>query len=161
MWSGGEGMFYIGTGEDGVSINTSSFPEDVNSWSYLALRDPAYAASLDWDRSHLSASRRGFAGVSFCSGDRRGVWFEGTAHLADAFALRGGSGDAAQAQAYLTDVAHAQAAGKHTDGRGVIAASKNGLSTCEGERYYASLHTGATAWYLLALQSADPFLALA
>jgi hypothetical protein len=160
MWNAAQGMFFIGSGEDGVTVNTSSFPEDVNSWSYLAMKDPAYAASLDWEVSHLSVSRRGFSGVSFCSGDRSGVWFEGTAHLADALALRGAPGDGAQAQAYLADVAHAQAAGKHSDGLGVIAASKNGLRTCEGERYFASLHTGATAWYLLALQSADPFAAL-
>ncbi|HWX75182.1 MAG TPA: hypothetical protein VNZ05_07745 [Solirubrobacteraceae bacterium] len=160
MYSAGEGMFYVGTGEDGVSVNASVFVEDVNSWSYLALRDPEYAPSLNWEETHLSASRRGFSGVSFCTGDRRGVWFEGTAHLADALVLRGGPGDAAQAAAYLADIAHAQARGPHTDGMGIIAASKNGLSTCEGERYFASLHTGATAWYLLALQAADPFLAL-
>jgi hypothetical protein len=160
MWNAQDRMFFIGSGEDGVQINTSSFPEDVNSWSYLALKDPAYAASLDWDRTHLGVSRRGFGGVSFCTGDRSGVWFEGTSHLADALALRGGPGDGARAQSYLGDVAHAQAVGKHTDGLGIIAASKNGLRTCEGERYYASLHTGATAWYLLALQAADPFRAL-
>jgi hypothetical protein len=161
MWNPSQGMFFVGSGEDGTTINTSTFPEDVNSWSYLAMRDPSYAAALDWDRAHLAVSRRGFAGVSFCTGDRSGVWFEGTAHLADAFALRAGAGDSAQAQAYLGDVARAQAAGRHTDGMGIIASSKNGLRTCEGERYYSSLHTGATAWYLLALQSADPFLALA
>jgi hypothetical protein len=160
MWSSGEGMFYVGTGEDGVTVNRGVFPEDVNSWSYLALKDPHYAASLDWEQTHLSVSRHGFSGVSFCSGDRSGVWFEGTAHLADALALRGAAADVARAQIYLGDLAHAQASGKHADGRGVIAASKNGLRTCEGERYYASLHTGATAWYLLALQAADPFFSL-
>jgi hypothetical protein len=159
MWNSAEAMFFIGSGEDGSSINESSFPEDVNSWSYLALRDPTYAGSLEWNRTHLGVSRRGFAGVSFCSGDRSGVWFEGTAHMADALAVRGAPGDAALAQAYLADVAHAQTSGRHGDGLGVIAASKNGLRTCEGERYFASLHTGATAWYLLALQAADPFLA--
>jgi hypothetical protein len=135
--------------------------EDVNSWSYLALAEPAYAASLNWEQVHLGVSRRGFAGVSFCTGDRHGVWFEGTAHLADALELRGAGGDASAAEAYLADIAHAQSAGPHTDGMGIIASSKNGLRTCEGERYYASLHTGATAWYLLALQAADPFRALA
>jgi hypothetical protein len=159
-WSPAEGMFFLGTGEDGVTTNASTFPEDVNSWSYLALKDPAYSASLDWVQRHLSVSRHGFAGVSFCEGDRSGVWFEGTSHLADALALRGGPGDAARAQTYLGDVALAQASGRNTDGLGVIAASKNGLRNCEGERYFASLHTGATAWYVLAKQSADPFFSL-
>lgn len=57
-------------------------------------------------------------------------------------------------------MARAQASGPHSDGMGVIAASKNGLRNCEGERYYASLHTGATAWYLLAPAAADPFFML-
>jgi hypothetical protein len=89
------------------------------------------------------------------------VWFEGTAHLADALELRNAPGDAALAAGYLADIAHAQSSGKHTDGQGIIAASKDGLRTCEGERYFASLHTGATAWYLLALAGADPFKPLA
>jgi hypothetical protein len=160
MWNAAQQMFFVGSDEDGVTINSSVLVEDVNSWSYLALREPAYAGSLDWESANLAVSRRGFSGVSFCTGDRRGVWFEGTSHLADALALRNGPGDAAQAQAYLADVAHAQASAPHNDGLGIVAASKNGLRTCEGERFYASLHTGATAWYLLALLGADPFVAL-
>jgi hypothetical protein len=161
MWNAMGGFFYVGSGEDGVSVNAEVFPEDVNSWSYLALPNAEWAASLDWERTHLSVSRRGFAGVSFCTGDRSGVWFEGTAHLADALELRNAPGDAALAAGYLADIAHAQSSGKHTDGQGIIATSKDGLRTCEGERYFASLHTGATAWYLLALAGADPFTALA
>jgi hypothetical protein len=160
MYNPIEGFFYVGSGEDGVSINAEVFPEDVNSWSYLAVQNAEWAASLDWDTTHLSVNRRGFAGVSFCTGDRSGVWFEGTAHLADALELRNAPGDAGLASAYLADIAHAQSSGKHTDGQGIISSSKNGLRTCEGERYFASLHTGATAWYELALAHADPFTPL-
>jgi hypothetical protein len=160
MWNPMAGFFYVGSGEDGVSVNAEVFVEDVNSWSYLALQNPQWAASLDWEGAHLSVNRRGFAGVSFCSGDRRGVWFEGTAHLADALELRNAPGDATLASSYLADIAHAQSSGKHSDGQGIIAASKDGLSTCEGERYFASLHTGATSWYLMALAHADPFTPL-
>ena len=99
-------------------------PEDVNSWSYLALQDPAYAASIDWDGTHLAVRDGAFSGVSFCSADRSKVWFEGTAHLADALAIRNGSGDAAKAQAYLDDIAHAQNTAPNHDGNGIVAASK-------------------------------------
>lgn len=160
MWSPAQKLFYVGTGTDGTTINTDFLAEDVNSWSYLALKDPAYAASIDWDVHHLAVNSGGFAGVSFCAGDRSGVWFEGTSHLADALELRGYSGDHREAVSYLADVAHAQSAGQNADGLGVIAASKDGLSDCDGDMYYASLHTGATAWYLLALRAADPFFAL-
>ncbi len=160
MWNAQKRMFYVGTGTNGVTINRDFRAEDVNSWSYLALRDPSYAASLEWDIRHLSVSRGRFRGVSFCAGDRSGVWFEGTAHLADALELRNSTSEAVRARAYLRDVAHAQTAGPNSNGLGVIAASKNHLSDCDGSQYFASLHTGATSWYLLALQKADPFIAL-
>jgi hypothetical protein len=79
------------------------------------------------------------------------------AHLAGALELRNASGDQAQAQKYIGDIAYAQVDGLHADGLGIIAASKNGLSDCDGSKYYASLHVGATAWYILAALAANPF----
>jgi len=157
MWDPTTGSFFVGTLDDGVTVNTSEQPEDVNSWSFLALADPAYAGSLDWDVANLSVSTGGFNGVSFCLGDRSGVWFEGTAHLADALEQRNSPGDSALAGTYLSDLAYAQTNGPNTDGLGIIAASKDGLSDCDGDFYYASLHTGATAWYILAADKVNPF----
>src|SRR5947209_3359620 len=108
-------MFYVGSGPDGVTVNAGYRAEDVNSWSYLALRNAGYASSIDWDVRHLSVSRAGFSGVSFCTGDRSGVWFEGTAHLAAALELRNGPGDASRARAYLRDLGHAQTSGPNTN----------------------------------------------
>lgn len=68
-----------------------------------------------------------------------------------------GPGDASSAQAYLADIAHTQSSGLNSDRKGIITASKNGLKDCEGDRYFASLHTGASTWHLPALRSADPF----
>ena len=157
MWDAGAGMFFVGSLDDGVSVNTSEQPEDVNSWSYLALEDPTFSSSIDWDVRNLAVSKKGFSGVSFCLGDRSGVWFEGTAHLADALELRGRSSDQTQATAYLGDIAHAQVDGPNADGLGIMATSKKRLSDCDGGHYFSSLHTGATAWYLLALQGKNPF----
>jgi hypothetical protein len=156
MWEPSEGRFYVGTTNNGVTPEDSVQPEDVNSWSYLALENPAYAASVGWDVTNLAVSAGGFSGVSFCEGDRTGVWFEGTAHLADALELRDQPGDQTQADTYLSDIEYAQTNGLNNDGLGIIAASKNKLSDCEGEFYYASLHTGATAWYLLAAERVVP-----
>ena len=147
----------MGTTTNGVTPNTSEQPEDVNSWSYLALQDPAFSSSIDWDVHHLSVSADGFSGVSFCLGDRSGVWFEGTAHLADALELRHGNGDVTLANQYLSDVQFAQTNGPNGDGLGIIAASKDALSDCDGDYYYSSLHTGATSWYILASQEVNPF----
>jgi len=73
----------------GVTPN-NEMPEDVNTWSFLALKDPAFATSIDWDVTHLAVSAHGFSGVSFCSGDRSG-------------------------------------------GFGIMAASQDGLSDCDGD----------------------------
>jgi hypothetical protein len=157
MWDAGQSRFYVGTTSDGVTPNDSVMPEDVNSWSYLALRDPAYAASLGWDMRNLAVTAGGFSGVSSCREDRSGVWFEGTAHLADALEYRGNPGDGTWAARYVSVVYYAQAHGLNHDGLGIIAASRDGLSDCGGGSYYASLHTGATAWYILAVRRVDPF----
>ena len=158
MWNGRHGYFDVGTTADGVTPNTALLPEDVNSWSFLALRDPAYAASVTWIVRNLAVTAGGFSGVSYCTGDRSGVWFEGTAHLADALELRGEPGDDALAGRYLADIYNAQAHGPNGDGLGIIAASRDGLTDCMGGSYYASLHTGTTAWYILAAKKINPFL---
>jgi hypothetical protein len=157
MWNPSRGAFNVGTLGNGNASNEAQLPEDINSWAYLALRDPAYAGSVSWDERNLAVSADGFSGVSYCAGDRSGVWFEGTAHLADALEMRGEPGDDAVAARYLADISYAQAHGPGSDGRGIMTASKNGLSDCMGGLYYTSLHTGATAWYILAASHVDPF----
>jgi hypothetical protein len=157
MWDARAGRFFVGTLNDGATPNKSFKPEDVNSWSYLAFQNSAWAAAPSWDVTNLAVSKDGFSGVSFCSGDRSGVWFEGTAHLAEALELRDGAGDRSQAQKYIGDLAYAQANGPNADGLGIIAASKNGLRDCDGDKYFASLHVGATAWYVLAVSQSNPF----
>jgi hypothetical protein len=158
MWDGQQGDFDVGTTGDGVTPNKALLPEDINSWSFLALRDPAYAASVTWIVRNLAVTAGGFSGVSYCRADRSGVWFEGTAHLADALEFRGNPGDDALAARYLADVYYAQAHGRNGDGLGIIAASRDGLGDCAGGSYYASLHTGTTAWYILAAKKVDPFV---
>jgi len=157
MWEPHKGMFWVGTGDEGVKPNRHVRAEDVNSWSYLALRDAAFGASLDWVTRYLAVNKKGFSGVSFCKGSRKGVWFEGTAHIAEALFARGLPGDEEAAERYLADIEHAQLDGPNNDGEGIIAASRDGVGDCEGEAYFASLHTGATAWYLLAAGRVDPF----
>jgi hypothetical protein len=159
MWDPAQSRFYLGTAGDGVTPNDSAQAEDVNSWSYLALQDPAYAASVSWDVANLSVSAAGYRGVSYCTGDRTGVWFEGTAHVADALRLRDQPGDSARAASYLADLAYAQAHGPNADGLGIMAASRDALPDCQGGYLYASLHTGTTAWYILAARDVNPLSA--
>lgn len=160
MWDSANSKYWVGTNPDGTSLNKGFLPEDVNTWTYLAFKDPTRAASIDWDVSSLAAADGGFTGVSFGACDKSKVWFEGTAHLADALAIRNGSGDAAKAQNYLNAIQLAQTTALHNDGLGIVAASHDKLSDCDSDYYYAAPHTGATSWYLLAGTATDPFYLL-
>lgn len=157
MWSGNH--FYIGTGDDGVTVNTGDpTPEDVQTWSWLALRDADFAGSLDWALTHLSATSGAFQGLAYQVDDRSGVWFEGTGHAAAAFAARGRHGDNATAAQLIADIETGQTSAPNADGHGIDAASKDGLDTAGGgDKYNAALHVGATAWYCIAKQSGNPF----
>ncbi len=145
MWEPTVGHFWTGTNPDG-SINKYPIPEDVQTWSYLALEDPAYAASVDWASARLAVTDTpearnatltgnvNFSGVTFSNGsmqadptvapngytpkpDLSAVWFEGTAHIADALLFRDTrdssatvlGDDRALAAFYLSNIQRAQA----------------------------------------------------
>ncbi len=151
------GSLWTGTGLDGVTTNEDAVPEDVQTWSYLATLDPVSATSVDFAAGRMAATDKVFSGVSFSSADTSKVWFEGTAHLLAAYNQRKAPGDDAKAAALLSTLQLAQTSAPNTDGNGIVAASSDGLVTGEGDTYYASLHTGATAWYLIAALGGNPF----
>ncbi len=128
------------------SLTKYPIPEDVQTWSYLALEDPAYAASVDWASARLAVtdtpearnatltSNVNFSGVTFSNGSMQAdptvapngytpkpnlsaVWFEGTAHIADALLFRDTrdssatvlGDDRALAAFYLSNIQRAQA----------------------------------------------------
>ncbi|MFI6154314.1 hypothetical protein ACIBCA_16710 [Kitasatospora sp. NPDC051170] len=152
-----DGRLWTGTGTDGVTQNRDSVPEDVQTWSYLATLDPVFSRSVDWAEANLAASDGPYRGVSFAKADTSKVWLEGTAHLLAAYHARGAEGDPQKAAVLQDTLAKIQAGAPTGDGQGIVAASSDGLATGEGDIYYASLHTGATAWYLLAGQGGNPF----
>jgi hypothetical protein len=155
MWHAGTHMFWTGTGTDGKTTNTDFVPEDTQTWSYLALGDPQYGASIDYAISKLTATDGAFTGTSFSSSDRSKVWFEGTAHLTPRCDCATPAATSPRPPATRRP---SQTTAPNNDGKGIVAASHDGLKTGDGDEYYASLHTGATSWYLLALQGWDPFV---
>ncbi len=115
MWNSSANFFWTGTGNDGVAINTSNIPEDVQTWSYLALLKDPYAASIDWVKSNLVTvdtpqtinskltGEQRIEGLTFASlslraltpsasydqpPDPNAVWLEGTGHAAAALLAR-------------------------------------------------------------------------
>ncbi|MFF0476517.1 endonuclease/exonuclease/phosphatase family protein [Streptomyces sp. NPDC004284] len=166
MLSADGNHLWTGTGLDGVTVNEDAVPEDIQTWSYLATRDPAYERTVDWVAGRMAATdgpadpttgQPMFSGVSFSAVDTSGVWFEGTAHLLAAYQARAAAGDSDKAAALMATLQKAQAHAPNADGSGIVAASHDGLDTGQGDRYYASLHTGATAWYVIAAKGANPF----
>jgi hypothetical protein len=56
MFNAAGDFFWTGTLLDGVTINTNPIPEDVNTWSFLALQAEEFAGSLDWAKTNLAVT---------------------------------------------------------------------------------------------------------
>ena len=115
MFDAPSGHFWTGT-SDPTHINYNNSPEDVQTWSYLAMKDPKYAISLDWVKTNLATTDTTFAynngwgvngtlrlrvnGMTYASLSKLGtvlgdnsvdadaVWIEGTGHLIAALLFR-------------------------------------------------------------------------
>lgn len=152
-----DGHVDTGTLLDGSTVNTRPVPLDAQTWSALGTGDARYGAALDWTLGHLMATDGPYRGPSISDVDVSKAWFEGSGHLALALRLRDAAGDAAQADELLADIRLAQRDAVNGDGKGIVATSTDGLDSGFGDLYYASLHTGTTAWYLLAAAADNPF----
>lgn len=158
LWEPDDGHFWIGTTSDGETINTEDYvPQDGQSWSWLALRDPEYAAALDWVSDNLAVSDGKLSGVKVADQDdpTSAIWLEGTAQFATALICRNYSGDYQQALDYLETLRLAQTQAPGADGKGIVAASQDG--TAGGDNtIYSSTHTGTTSWFIFAATGTNP-----
>lgn len=152
MWDAQEGKFWTGTGDDGVTINRSVIPLDIQAWAVLALGEEGrhYTRALAYAEKHHRAGE----GFDF-NEDRDGVWYEGTAQLALAFRH---TGQATKWRALCQLLRSAR-----DSSGGLPAASRDRLTTgfflATGEPWYyhRRLHVGATAWLVLAELAVNPF----
>ena len=151
------GYLYTGTNPDGVTTNPAPVPEDIQTWAYLATGNTLYSPAVTWVSTALSANNAGISGCSYSTADTSKVWLEGTAHLALALKARGSAADLTRYASLLASIEKAQALAPDGDGKGIVAASGDGLITGFGDTYYASLHTGATAFYIMAAKGYNPF----
>lgn len=170
MWDKKEERFHIGTKPDGVTINRDEYiPEDVQSWGYLALRSDRYRRALDWNIAHLEVTddsnpSQPVVGVRFAlqikkehkEKNDKTVWLEGTAHMALALRVSGKKKHKKRAKVYLDNIHKEQLSGPNADGKGIQANSRIGNSGGD-DKNYTSLHTGTTAWYIMAKQELNPF----
>jgi hypothetical protein len=170
MWDKKEERFHIGTKPDGVTINRDEYiPEDVQSWGYLALRSDRYRQALDWNIAHLEVTDNSnpsqpVVGVRFAlqikkehkEKNDKTVWLEGTAHMALALRVSGKKKHKKRAKVYLDNIHKEQLSGPNADGKGIQANSREGNSGGD-DTNHTSLHTGTTAWYIMAKQELNPF----
>lgn len=170
MWDKEEERFHIGTKPDGVTINRDEYiPEDVQSWGYLALRSDRYRRALDWNIAHLEVTddsnpSQPVVGVRFALQIKKEhkekndntVWLEGTAHMALALRVSGKKKHKKRAKVYLDNIHKEQLSGPNADGKGIQANSREGNSGGD-DTNHTSLHTGTTAWYIMAKQELNPF----
>lgn len=170
MWDRREGRFHIGTTDDGVTINRSEFiPEDTQSWGYLAMRSNRYRRGLDWNIANLEVTDHSnpdhpIRGVGYAKQinpkmldhNDDTVWLEGNAHMALALKVSGRRRHLERACLYLDNIRLEQLHGDDADGKGIPAGSTKGYAGGE-DLYFSSLHTGATAWYIMAEQGLNPF----
>jgi hypothetical protein len=130
----------------------------INGSSYASLSLRSLAPSSQFDQAP----------------DPNGVWLEGTAHLAAALLDRklgrgrdidGFDGDEKTARILLDNIELAQErlgrdqtiGGRALAGRQGVVAASSVVNTGFGFSFYPNLHLGASAWYVIAGQSGNPF----
>jgi len=153
MWNGADGHFWTGTGEDGCTINKSNIPLDIQAWSVMALGN--YASALMWAENNCYTHVDGYRGFDFNT-DRDGIWFEGTAQMAVSYQI---NGEKPKSDVLMGELIKAQGSAPNTNGKGIVAASHDGVSTGFDWEYFSRLHAGATAWYLFGERNFNPYWA--
>ena len=158
MWNETGGYFWTGTTDDGATINPSPVPEDTQSWGLMALgQTGTYGTGISWAESNLLVNPcpgcTSYQGFKF-SDVGNGCWFEGTAHVAIAFQIKGETAKADDIVAVLRNV---QTSAPNNNEAGIVAACPDGADTGYGWSYPNALHIGATAWYLFAERGYNPF----
>ena len=149
--------FLLGTKPDGSLADTGLLALDVQLWPWMAIPDapPQWRSGLSFAAAHLAVP----GGFDF-SGDRDGLWVEGTAQAALAYRIAGDPTRSAQLLAGLE--AERTPSGFLNATR--EARVSTGLSldpTGKGAEadffYFRRPHLGATAWATLAALAWNPF----
>ena len=150
MWYGKDQHFWTGT-KDACEENKDNIPLDIQAWALMAFNK--YNDALVWAENNCGTESDGFKGFDFNT-DKDGVWFEGTAQMAVAYQINN-EGD--KSNFYVEELQKAQASARNTNGKGIIAASHDGVSTGFDWEYFSRLHIGATAWYIFAEIEYNPY----
>lgn len=162
MWDVDLGSYLTGTsGPDERNATEMQLPLDVQAWSVLAFKNaltmhPDVLAAAE---KHHRVDADGLTGFDF-NNDKDGIWFEGTAQMAVAYAISGMDAKATELRASLRK---AQDTLEPQTGGGLVATNRNSLSTGfttskkDPFNYYRRPHVGATAWNVFAQLGVNPY----
>lgn len=167
MWDDTRGCYLPGTLDPYTrNTNVDQLPLDVQAWTTLALplAHERRLQTLACAKREHRTDADGFSGYDFNT-DRDGVWFEGTAQMALAAAYNARlfkdpaerATWARHAAELRAELRRAQGASPAHPDAGIVAASRDGLSSGFGFRYFQRLRIGATAWLVLAQREVNPF----
>ncbi len=157
QWDSSDGHFRIGTLPDGKTPNFDSGGLDAQLWPLL-LRE----ARDDWRRSLEHVAQRHGVGDGFdFNEDRDGIWTEGTAQAALAFAWLGRGHEAQRALRYLEIQQAMQPADAYlpaTDRERITTGLAIDPQSDSADFYYFQRpHLAASAWAVMAAAKWNPF----
>lgn len=126
MWNNEEGFYWTGTRDDGVTINAQTIPLDTQSWALVAFGPSERTRrAIAYAENHHRAGWGNYEGFDF-NDDRDLPWFEGTAQMVVAYWMLG---EVDKARWYLNELREAQASAPNGNGKGMVAAPADGLTT--------------------------------
>jgi len=153
MWNSDAGHFWTGTLDNG-SINKQVIPLDAQTWSLLALNESNRTRlAIAFAEKNHNSSYQGYSGFDFNT-DRDMPWFEGTAQMVVSYWILEND---SQAQLYTQELENVQSTSTNGNGRGIVAAPADNLTTGFEWLYFNRLHVGATAWFIFAENKYNPY----
>ncbi len=158
MFNSQTGCFFAGTTNPNLRNEAKGqLPLDTHSWTVLSLTDSLdrYPAILNCAEQNHRTSDEGFSGFDF-NDDRDGVWFEGTAQMALAYQVAGQPSPADTLRQELSRAQETHFPGIGI-GSGLVAASRNGVTSGFDFPLLRRLHVAATSWNIFAETIFNPF----
>ena len=150
------GCFRAGSKDpDSLNVDAGQLPLDVQAWAALAMPDALtlHPDLLACPENFHSKVDGGFSGFDF-NEDRDGVWFEGTAQMATAYAR---ANVPSSASLYRSELERAQSTPPYGDGLGIAAATIDGLTSGFGFEYFRRFHISVAAWNVFAQLGVNPY----
>ena len=151
MWNGSNTHFWTGTSDDGCTVNDDTIPVDIQAWVIMAL--DSYKTALIGAENCCFTEHHGFKGFDF-NDDKDGVWFEATAQMAVAYQI---NRQMDKSGLYMAELRKAQKSTNNNNGKGILAACHDRVTTGFDWKYFNRLHVGATVWYIFAESKYNPY----